>query len=285
MRFLLLIVLFVSPVLADGVRTSISWNKVTGNNGYIVEVTNEKGETIFRKTLENEKIEFSLNPGIYSFRIATLNKFKKPSLWSSWRSFSLDASGKKQDVAVPASVQKNQEKVPDQKASEIDLPVTTVKETDKKSQVKSEEKNASLLWNVFVPVYPETKRNDTWKAWSVAGVYSVLVLSALNEKNLGNHFAASAEANSMHMILYSSFQPVIPYTFYYWDRYHTANQKYQMRQETQRQIAGAILLFYAGNVFYEWRKHKAFSISLKASVDSNEIQVSHSLFSAVKFRY
>lgn len=69
----------------------IEWQEVKGSKGYYIEIQDEKSQTEFLKQkLKTHYYEFKIPGGKYKFRIASLNKFGKPSSYTSWNSFLVD---------------------------------------------------------------------------------------------------------------------------------------------------------------------------------------------------
>lgn len=51
-----------------------------------------------QKTTTTERLSLSLVPGTYEIRLAALNKFRKPSAWSSWKSVEITGKTAQQDL-------------------------------------------------------------------------------------------------------------------------------------------------------------------------------------------
>lgn len=68
----------------------IQWPEIAGNSGYAVQIRDSKNTLILEKTVEINKLEFSIPLGVYYIRVSALNKFGKPSNWSSWDPFTVD---------------------------------------------------------------------------------------------------------------------------------------------------------------------------------------------------
>lgn len=72
-----------------------AWKPVPGAGAYLVEVMDEKGAIIFRKTIsENEEplVKFQLYPSKYSVRLTTINRFMQSEASTAWKSFVVAAN-------------------------------------------------------------------------------------------------------------------------------------------------------------------------------------------------
>ena len=71
----------------------LEWNKVAGAGGYIIEIQDTNGQVRLRRQTTENGIAFDLPVGEYRQRIGVLNKFKKVSVWSNWRSLIIKRPG------------------------------------------------------------------------------------------------------------------------------------------------------------------------------------------------
>ncbi len=76
----------------DELRYPVSWDAVPGAGGYLVEVKNHRQETVITRTVENNRIELSLSPGRYLFRVTTLNRFMRNESATRWIAFQVKAA-------------------------------------------------------------------------------------------------------------------------------------------------------------------------------------------------
>lgn len=103
MRVSLLLVFSASAVFADAPSKRsliLQWRPVRGAVGYVMEVRDAAGrvETLH---VAASQAELHLTPGDYSIRLAGLNKFRKPGIWSDWRAFQIAAPDSQADRRPP----------------------------------------------------------------------------------------------------------------------------------------------------------------------------------------
>ncbi len=85
--FILLFGLQFWNLSAEEIREGqeIQWAPIQGANGYIIEVQNQSGLLIERKSTNVPTLHLKLSPGKYSFRILALNKFRKVGKAYPWK--------------------------------------------------------------------------------------------------------------------------------------------------------------------------------------------------------
>ncbi len=66
------------------VQLRLAWENVEGNQGYVVEIKEDGAGDIKQHKVKTNNIVFQLKPGHYQIRVAALNKFGKPALWTEW---------------------------------------------------------------------------------------------------------------------------------------------------------------------------------------------------------
>jgi hypothetical protein len=76
----------------DELRYPVSWDAVSGAGGYLVEVKDQGQEIILTRTVEKNRIELSLSPGRYLFRVTTLNRFMRNESATRWIAFQINAA-------------------------------------------------------------------------------------------------------------------------------------------------------------------------------------------------
>lgn len=90
----LLFVLIVSLILVSPVfsqtsgKTVLSWLKVRGAIGYLIEIVDNTGSTITRTKTDKTELTINLPAGNYKIKISPINKFSKPEE-STWQNFSV----------------------------------------------------------------------------------------------------------------------------------------------------------------------------------------------------
>lgn len=91
----------------SSVEIQLSWGSVKGARGYAIEIVQEpNGNPRLIKTKVSQ-VRFELTPGNYKFRLAALNKFGKPAVWTDFRN--LEVSGEER-VQKMENIEKKEEK-------------------------------------------------------------------------------------------------------------------------------------------------------------------------------
>ncbi len=72
---------------AEAKSLFLEWNAVEEAKGYIVQIRDDNESIVFERTVTTNRIDFHLQPGRYSSRIAPLNKFNRTAEWSEWKPF------------------------------------------------------------------------------------------------------------------------------------------------------------------------------------------------------
>ncbi len=81
-----------TPAFADSI--TIEWQTVRGSRGYVVEYRRSASARISRKRVKANRVRLNLSPATYQVRVAGLNKFGKPGVWSDWLRVSVASSSK-----------------------------------------------------------------------------------------------------------------------------------------------------------------------------------------------
>ena len=97
----LLFVLFISGRVYGDQNSIIKWEPVHGAGGYIVEIIDSDDKTVIKKeTRDNSLNVGALLPGIYKYRITTLNKLKEAGENTGWLTLTIKKEDIIQDVNV-----------------------------------------------------------------------------------------------------------------------------------------------------------------------------------------
>ncbi|HOT44233.1 MAG TPA: hypothetical protein PLM53_06315 [Spirochaetota bacterium] len=82
--FIILMAAALRAAAAETRQVRIEWEAVRGAHGYIVEVKNQEGRELLRKTVTTSYAVMDVAPGAYKIRITALNVFLKPGSNSGW---------------------------------------------------------------------------------------------------------------------------------------------------------------------------------------------------------
>ncbi|HNW28878.1 MAG TPA: hypothetical protein PKN50_10410 [Spirochaetota bacterium] len=82
--FIILMAAALQAAAAETRQVRIEWEAVRGAHGYIVEVKNQEGRELLRKTVTTSYAVMDVAPGAYKIRITALNVFLKPGSNSGW---------------------------------------------------------------------------------------------------------------------------------------------------------------------------------------------------------
>ena len=72
----------------------IQWKSVEGAAKYRVEIIDEQSRVIFDKTVKNNRVDFHIHIGKYSFRIGTIDSYNRLVKWSPWNDLVIKANAR-----------------------------------------------------------------------------------------------------------------------------------------------------------------------------------------------
>lgn len=72
----------------------IEWKTIKGAYGYVIEIRNADKKVILEKKVKENLFPIELPKGKYDLRVAPLNVFKKPAVWSHWHPLEIIISRK-----------------------------------------------------------------------------------------------------------------------------------------------------------------------------------------------
>ncbi len=106
LRFFLLFALLPVALVAREDR-ELRWKPVPGAYGYAVQYRLLPEGSVEEMRVEDPRANLRLPSGRYAMRVAALNKFRKPSVWTDWTEVRLDA------VSAVVDLARAQEQKPD----------------------------------------------------------------------------------------------------------------------------------------------------------------------------
>ncbi len=89
---------------APAARPVIQWEAVPDATGYLVEVKDASGKIVYSDRTRVPRAAVNLKYGNYRARVAPLNKFGRPSSWSSWFNFNVVKSLEPSFTSVSPSI-------------------------------------------------------------------------------------------------------------------------------------------------------------------------------------
>ena len=115
---LLITILFVLAVSGKiyGENTVIKWNPVYGAGGYIVEIVDSDNKPVIKQEVKDTSVDVGkLQPGIYKYRITTLNKLRKAGGSTGWLTLTIQ----KEDPTVASSKDEVKDEIKDGVREEV----------------------------------------------------------------------------------------------------------------------------------------------------------------------
>jgi hypothetical protein len=201
----------------------IEWSEVKGSNGFIVEIQDETTKKIIdAHKVKNNYIEFQIQGGSYQFRIASVNKFGKPTAFSEWNKFTVDKDKTREDV-----LQKKEE------------------------PAKEETQKTDLYYSKWVPGLPQYNRGDTKTAYSYWFLFSGLAIAGFYEYRQGNILSDKFFNDPLNINLVSYNKPIVG--LFLWQKRDQDKRSHTNHQRNQTIIGGIALLSYTlhlTDVFY-----------------------------------
>jgi hypothetical protein len=80
------------------VEVNLDWEDVPGNYGYVLQIQSLEGEPVKEIQIQVSAVTVQLSPGDYQVRLAALNKFRRPSIWTPWKEFNISGEEKTQSI-------------------------------------------------------------------------------------------------------------------------------------------------------------------------------------------
>lgn len=206
----------------------IEWQNVTGAKGYLIQIKDKATDTQTEERLDYNSAELKLAAGLYEFRIASINKFGKPSAWTKWEEFLVEKDKPKPN---PKDAKQAEVKVPE------DKPISP-------QQIKK--------WKWFVPGLTQYQSNQKlysglWILW-----FSGLAFYANSERVAGNNLAGNNLNDPIFLSALSLGTPVT-LDLYLWTERKKAESEYNQHQSNQQAVGVVAILSYALQVWHAKR--------------------------------
>ena len=223
----------------------IEWQNVTGAKGYLIQVKDKSTGTEKEEKLNQNNVELKLPAGTYEFRIASINKFGKPSAWTNWEEFLVE---KDKPRPNPKGTKQAEVKVPE------DKPISS-------TQIKK--------WKWFVPGLTQYQSNQKlysglWILW-----FSGLAFYANSERVAGNNLAGNNLNDPIFLSALSLGTPVT-LDLYLWTERKKAESEYNQHQSNQQAVGVVAILSYALQV---WHAKRACTELVECVADKANVTV------------
>lgn len=247
--FWLLLIILNSVIFADEKKNFtyyIEWQNVAGAKGYLIQVKDKSNGTEKEEKLTQSNVELKLPAGTYEFRIASVNKFGKPSTWTGWEEFLVE---KDKPRPNPKDAKQAEVKVPEEK----EAPPTQIKK-----------------WKWFVPGLTQYQSNQKlygglWVFW-----FTALAAYANSERVAGNNLASNNLNDPMILSALSLGTPV-SLDLYLWSERKKAESEYNQHQSNQQAVGAVAILSYALQVWHAKRVADKSNVSIELNSRSQRL--------------
>ena len=213
----------------------IEWLNVPGAKGYLIQLKDKSTGTEKEEKLTQNNIELKLPAGYYEYRIASVNKFGKPSVWTEWEEFNVEKDNPK----------------PGKKGTKKE----EVKETEvTKTEIKK--------WKWFVPGLTQYQSNQRlyaslWIIW-----FTGLAVYGNNERLAGNSLANDPLNNPKNLSVLALGTPIL-LDLYLWDKRSQAKSQYDEHQSNQAAVGVVAILSYALQVWHAKKVSEMGNVSIE----------------------
>ncbi|TGK07810.1 fibronectin type III domain-containing protein [Leptospira semungkisensis] len=214
----------------------IEWTEVKGSRGYVVEVRKSEPPqdlVVEKKVTENE-IEFSLEAGVYEYRIAALNRFGKPSSYTVWTNFKVEQDRPKA-VAL----------------------------AEKEEAAKISKQTSQYVWIPGTGYYSKGDRRTAYGIW--AGFFALAYLG--NSERVAGNQLASKSLNDPKMIGILAFNLPTQATVYLWQSREKDKHQYDIHQQNQVMLGGLAIIGVAISLWLENKLPQGDTVQVKVRPD------------------
>lgn len=260
----------------DAEPVELTWGKISGTKGYALQVRDSSGTLLENITLTKNSYSFKFPEGNYSIRIASLNRFNKPSVWSEWKNLyriknrlynQAEKTRMDRELAEKNLAEENEKKRLLALKKENSFfrrwlfPKKKDPQTDKKTQQKTEAAKFTgitpeeALWrSAVIPGWGQYKRGDVYLGATMLALFSLSLNSSFHAEQKYLH--ANQYLSDLRSIIVI---PSIIGAFTYWQQIdpafvYTNLIKWQMIQDQRNQVNKLKIKskqrVYAGSLLY-----------------------------------
>lgn len=220
----------------------IEWVNVPGAKGYLIQLKDKSTGVEKEEKLISNNIELKLSAGYYEYRIASVNKFGKPSVWTEW-----------EEIHVEKDKPKPGKKV---------APKEEVKETEvTKTEIKK--------WKWFLPGLTQYQSNQKlyaslWILW-----FTGLAVYGNSERLAGNSLA-NDPLNDPKILSVLALETPVVLDLYLWDKRAQAKSDYDLHQSNQAAVGVVAILSYALQVWHAKKVSEMGNVSIELNSRSQK---------------
>ncbi|MBK8396489.1 MAG: fibronectin type III domain-containing protein [Leptospiraceae bacterium] len=219
----------------------IEWLNVPGAKGYLIQFKDKSTGVEKEEKLTQNNIELKLPTGYYEYRIASVNKFGKPSIWTQWEEF---------------YVEKDKPKPGKKNAKQLEVKEAEVSKTEIKK------------WKWFVPGLTQYQSNQKlyaslWILW-----FTGLAVYGNSERLAGNNLANDPLNDPKNLSVIALGSPVL-LDLYLWDKRSQAKSQYDEHQSNQAAVGVVAILSYALQVWHAKKVSDMGNVSIELNSRSN----------------
>ena len=220
----------------------IEWLNVPGAKGYLIQFKDKSTGVEKEEKLTQNNIELKLPTGYYEYRIASVNKFGKPSIWTQWEEF---------------YVEKDKPKPGKKNAKQLEVKEAEVSKTEIKK------------WKWFVPGLTQYQSNQKlyaslWILW-----FTGLAVYGNSERLAGNNLANDPLNDPKNLSVLALGTPVL-LDLYLWDKRSQAKSQYDEHQSNQAAVGVVAILSYALQVWHAKKVSDMGNVSIELNSRSNK---------------
>lgn len=226
----------------------IRWKPVKGARGYVVQYRSIPDGDVEELRVDGTRAVLRLPAGRYLLRVAALNKFRKPSIWTPWTPVRLDAVSAVVDLA---RAQKEDQEVvaePEPPAAETEEPGSPADEAEAGAVVPGEPDGAGAagetgFFSRLVPGLPQVARGQPLRGATYWLLFASLAGAGFSEFAAADRIAADL-ANDPTFLAVVILPNPLELGLYLRQERLAAEREFQGHQANQGRIGAAAALLY-----------------------------------------
>ncbi len=215
MIFKVLIFLFSIQLYSDSTKFIyyLEWTSQINSKGYFIELRDSNLKLIQREQVKTNYFEFNLKVGTYQYRIASENKFGKPSSFSEWEEFKVDKHSSR--IAIQSS---------------------------------EEKKRTIPKWNYFIPGMTQYKANQKIKSYLWIFWFSSLAFGGNYYRIQGNKIANDPFNDPIYLTLINLNTPILV-DLIFLSKWNENISDYNRFQDNQKRIGVVAFISYILQIY------------------------------------
>ncbi|MEQ9363741.1 MAG: hypothetical protein RIF32_05835 [Leptospirales bacterium] len=168
------------------VKRDIEWRPVADSHGYLLQLRDQNTRLIIERRLDVSRTTVELQPGRYTLRVASLNKFGKPASWTAWANLNLRRP-------APPDATADQPPAASPQVSELAAQMPKNESHSADSQ--------GFQWRILIPGLSQYQRGQTWRGLAWMAGFAGLGAAGYGFWQTGNNLALSADAATPLLVL------------------------------------------------------------------------------------